>query len=68
MRTEEQTLYLYQTYLKKCALEKERYEAGYDPYFYGLAYGAATALGLTLGLTMAKINRDLARAERRWRK
>ena len=68
MRTEEQIEFSYKAFLKACAKQKEKYEAGYDPYFYGLNYGAAFALGNVLGKTMPQIKRDLDRAERKFNK
>jgi hypothetical protein len=59
LRSKEQIEILYTTYLKSCAKEREKYEAGYDPYFYAIAFGAATALGLTLDKSFKEIERDV---------
>jgi hypothetical protein len=67
MRNQETIEHLYNTYLKACARKKEEYEAGYDPYFYGLYLGSAMALGFTLEKTIPEINRDLKRAEKRFK-
>ena len=67
MRTQEQIEHKYRTYIKKCAQQREKYEAGYDPYFYAFYYGAAFALGLTLEKSLAEIERDLKRAENKFK-
>jgi hypothetical protein len=66
LRSKEQIEILYTTYLKSCAKEREKYEAGYDPYFYAIAFGAATALGLTLDKSFKEIERDVKRAEKKY--
>lgn len=68
MRTEEQVELSYKAFLRACAKEKDKYSAGYDPYFYGLYYGSALALGLVLGKTIPQVKRDLDRAERKYNK
>lgn len=67
MRTEEETIILYNTYLKQCGRERERYEAGFDPYHYGLSFGAAFALGLTLQKSIKEIQREIDRAEKKYK-
>jgi hypothetical protein len=66
LRTEEEVEILYKTYVKSCGKERERYEAGFDPYHYGRVFGAAFALGLTLNKSMREIQRDIDRTEKRY--
>jgi len=67
MRTQEQVEFQYRNYVKRCGKLRENYEAGYDPYFYGQALGAAFALGTTLEKTYKEIKRDIERAEKKYK-
>lgn len=65
MQTEEQVERAYRGHLQGCSRHRENYEAAGDPYFYGLHYGAATALGFVLGKKLPEIEREIKAAERR---
>jgi hypothetical protein len=67
MRTEDEVIILYNTYLKRAASQKDKYDAGYDPYFYALALGAACAIGFTLEKSMKQIERDVKHAEKKYK-
>lgn len=67
MRTQEQVELQYRNYVKWCAKSRDNYEAGYDPYFYGLYLGSAYALGFTLEKSMKEIQRDIERAEKKYK-
>ena len=67
MRTQEQIEHQYRNYLKLLAKNREKYEAGYDPYFYGLYYGSVFALGFTLEKSMTEIGRDIKHAEKKYK-
>ena len=67
MRSQEQVEEQYRNYLKNCGKLREPYEAGYDPYHYGRALGAVIALGFTLEKSFKEIERDVKRAENKYK-